>query len=59
MTCCGQQLETERQKCGATAVGEKPEMPDAYKPFRQNMQKEAAQEFFHAQSHQPFLVLVG
>ena len=40
----GQQLPAQRQRPSAEAICKKAEVPDAYKAFRQHMQKESAQE---------------
>ena len=54
-----EQSETEWKKLGSPAVSEEAEVADAHKATRQQVEKEAAQELFDRQGHEPLLVAVS
>jgi len=63
VACCGligllEQSETEWKKLRSPAVSEKSEVADAHEAAWQQVEKEAAQELFDRQSHDPLLVAV-
>ena len=55
----GEQLEAERERSAATAMGQKPEVPDADESRRQHVQQESAQELVDRQRHETLLVFVS
>ena len=59
LLCAAEQLEAERQKSGAVAVGEETEVADAHESRRQQVEQEAAQELIDSQGHESFLVAMG
>jgi hypothetical protein len=54
-----EQPETEWKKLRSPSVSEKSKVADAHKAVWQQVEKEAAQELFDRQSHDPLLVAVG
>ena len=55
----GEQALTERQECGAPAIGEEAERADADKAAGQDVEQEAAQELLRSERHHSLLVTVG
>lgn len=54
-----EQPQSKRKEFRSPLVNEKAEVADAHKAARQQVQKEAAQELFVGQSHEPLLVAVS
>jgi hypothetical protein len=54
-----EQPRTEWKEFCSPPVSKKPEVADAHKTARQQMQEEAAKELFDRQGHEPLLVAVS
>src|SRR6266850_3639517 len=52
-------MKTKWSECGALAVGEEAEVPDAHETFGKHVQQESAQEFIERKSHQLLFVVVS
>ena len=52
-------MKAKWEECGAPAVGEKAEVPNAYETFGKQVQQEAAQEFIERKGHQLLFVVVS
>src|SRR5271167_2064171 len=59
LRCPAEQLEGKWQGGGTFAVGQETEIADAHETFREQMQKEAAQELIDRKRQQLLFVVVG
>jgi hypothetical protein len=56
---CGQCRETERQECGASAIGEEAEVADTDETLGEQVQQETPQELIERNGHQLLFIVVS